>query len=595
MPELFEEKFDDSASEEDILETFEHWKKNSETYHNEMLKEQKIALEYYHGNQTDIQEVPLYLSDTVENRIFEAVETIVPIATANAHHFMVLPGSDDELSVQRSDSLQKVLVRKYETLNVQGKLEQSTRHMLTQKFGVLKWGWDTEKDDIGVWEIDPRLMLIPRVRTSPEDLPYTIEIQGYTRSEFEEEFPDIKYEDLPTQGTKVETTGRQGEEKEMQVFEVRTDEYEAWIVPGKVLKHGPNSYFDFAGETVKELKLSKKTGKVVSKEVLKFFNHLDRPQKPYVFFSTFNLSDGPVASKSLVDIGIPIQDSINAQKRAIINNLKQMGNGQVYVDSDAMTQEQADDMTNEPGLVIRGKGLASEGKIKREPGTPLPNAHFANLQHSEAVFDNIMGVHSSTRGQAQANTLGQDIISRQQDFTRIDMITRELNRGVARLANGLVQLMKMFYTETHVIKLLGEEGAVEFVRLNRDDIDDHIEIYVKGDIALPMDEVSKRTEAVQLWQLGATDPVTLYERLKFPNPEKAAQRLLAWKQGQLDAETQAKIQAAEAGAQAKAAGSPGEETSPGQDVQQRRVETPQNVIQRSTENLGGTAPTNQVQ
>src|SRR3990167_5690541 len=139
-------------------------------------------------------------------------------------------------------------------------------------------------------------------------------------------------------------------------------------------------------------------------------------------------------------------------------------------------------------------------------------------------------------------------MSRQQDFTRVDGITRVLNRGVTRIAVGLVQLMKMFYTEMQVVKILGEEGAVEFVKLNRDDINDYIEIIVKSGDNLPMDKVSLRTEAVQLWQLGALDPVTLFERLDFPNPAKAAERLQAWKQGQLTAETQAKIAEIAAGA-----------------------------------------------
>ena len=154
--------------------------------------------------------------------------------------------------------------------------------------------------------------------------------------------------------------------------------------------------------------------------------------------------------------------------------------------------------------------------------------------------------------------------------------------------------MKMYYTETQVVKILGEEGAVEFVRLNSDDIDDYIEIIVKSGEVLPMDKVSLRTEAVQLWQLQALDPVTLYERLEFPNPAKAAERLMAWKAGQLTRETQAKIAeiaaSAQYGAAAKATETPaGGAPAPGGGAG-RKVETPQNVLQRSTAGLGGTAP-----
>src|SRR3990167_8320292 len=170
-------------------------------------------------------------------------------------------------------------------------------------------------------------------------------------------------------------------------------------------------------------------------------------------------------------------------------------------------------------------------------------------------------------------------MSRQQDYTRIDLITRVLNRGVSRVAMGLVQLMKMFYTETQTVKILGEEGAVEFVKLNSDDIEDYIEIIVKSGDNLPLDKISLRTEAVQLWQLGALDPVTLFERLEFENPAKAAERLLAWKQGQLTAETQAKIAEIAAGAQFGAQAKAATETTTPMGETGRKVETPNNVVQ----------------
>lgn len=557
-----------NSKKEDILETFNKWLDESEIYHNEMLKAQKLSYEYYIGNQTDKNEVPPYLSNTIENRIFESVETLVPIATSSAHQFQVLPASEEPDSKFKADKLGKILNRKYETLNIQEKLENITRDMLLRRFGVLKYEWNFDKDDVDVRKIDPRLILIPKLRVKPEKLSYVIEIQEYSKQEIEDYFPKINVDDLNKKSRQVDTG--ETENDEYQVFEVWTDEMMFWISSDKVLDKKVNPYFDFKGKEKKIWKNKK------WKKELKFYNHLDEPEKPFIFFSAFNISDGSVASTSLVEIGIPIQDAINSQKRSIINNLKQMGNSKTLVDSDALTEEEADNITNEPGLVLRGKNLASENKIRFESGTPIPQAHFANLQHSESVFDNIMGIHSSTRGAAQAATLGQDIISRQQDYTRIDTITRELNRGVSRLANGLTQLMKMFYDETHTIKMLGEQSATEFVKLNQEDIENYIEIIVKSGMNLPMDEVSLRTEAVQLWQLGALAPITLFKRLKFENPEKETTALLAWKQGQLDMETQAAIQ------------QQGAKEGQGNKEEGRQTEGILDVLQRAKQSLGGT-------
>ena len=581
-------KFDAETSKEDLIAIFTTWFNESQSYHDEMLKSQKISEQYYLGNQTDKQFIPEHSSDTVENRIFEGVETLVPIATANAHQFLALPKRDEESSKTKAKKVQTVLEKKYETLEIQRKLEDITRHLLLYRFGVLKYCWDHEINDIAVKLVDPRLIMIPKLRVEPHSLPYVMEIQEYTEEEMEEFFPD--YDLSLASLNKASPKSAQGDghlhgRALWKVYEVWTEETLAWFCNNELIEAKDNPYWDWNGEEKDKYKIDKK-GKLVKKKENVFRNHLENPEKPYIFFTTFQISDGPVGPVSLVEIAIPIQDAINVQKRQIIDNLRQMGNGQVLMDTDAMSKEESDNITNEPGLVLRGELLASQNKLKRVSGVAMPNAHFSNLQHSEATLDNLMGIHSATRGAAAAKTLGQDILSRQQDFTRIDLITRVLNRGIYRLANGLVQLMKMYYDETHTFKVLGIEGAIDFVSIGQNDIEDGLEINVKSGQTLPLDELQLQNQAVQLWQLNALDPVTLFERLKFPNPEKAAERLVLWKQGQLTMETQAKIAEVNASAQAKASLT----SSAGGEEEGRGTETPMNVLQRATQGMGGTAP-----
>lgn len=592
-----EEKFAIDSKDEDILETYAKWMRESQTFHDVLSRVQDISEQYYVGNQTNRDQVPETSSNTVENRVFEGVETVVPVATANAHHFIVLPGSEAEDSKIKAKNLSKILERKYEVLEMQRKLEETTRDMLIKRFGVMKWCWSEERDDVDVKVIDPRKIYIPKMDCDAHDLPYKIELQEYSYNEMEEYFPDVKVEDM----TMEKSDGTSGKDV-YKVYEIWTAYLVVWINKSKVLDKKANPYWDFEGESKAYIDPKAKTLKI--KKRLVFSNHLDRPTDPYVFFDPYHMMT------SLTEIAMPMQDAINKQKRAIIDNIEKLGNGQVIVDDDVMSEEERDNITSEPGLILHGEGAASQNKIKREPGVPLPAGHFDNLQHSEVVFDNIFGTHAATRGAASAPTLGQDIISRQQDFSRIDSITRVLNRGVARLANGLVQLMRMYYSETQTIKILGEDETVQFLKFNRDGIEDHIEIVVKSGSVLPMDKVALRTEAVQLWQLGALDPVTLFERLEFVNPEKAAERLMAYKSGQLTQETQAKIaenaaatqskmqadltvQAnapAPAGGASKSAGGTAKSKTKTAAKKKRSIETPSNVIQRATANLGGTAP-----
>ena len=90
-----------------------------------------------------------------------------------------------------------------------------------------------------------------------------------------------------------------------------------------------------------------------------------------------------------------------------------------------------------------------------------------------------------------------------------------------------------------VARYYGETG-LNFVELESEMIQSGLKVIVKSGTTLPTDELSKRREAIELWGMNAIDPVTLFERLKFPNPEETAQKLLSWKQGQLQQEIQLK-------------------------------------------------------
>jgi len=458
------------------------------------------------------------------------------------------------------------LDKKYQTLEIQKKLEEVTRSMLLYRFGVLKWFWNDVTDDVDVTYVDPRLILIPKLRCNPHDLPYKIELQEYTPEEIDSYFPEVDTDKLEKENRTLNTGKSSVESKKtFKVFEVWTSDMVAWYSNGHILDKKVNPYFDFEGTDGK------------------FNNFLEDPRDPFVFFSTYNVGDESIGSTSLVEESIPTQDIINIQKRMIVDNLVRMGNGEVIMGSDVMSREEAEGITNEIGQIVMGEGIASQGRFRRDPGLPIPSAHFSNLQDSKLAFDTIFGVNSATRGSGQSKTLGQDILNRQQDLTRIDLITRVLNRGVQRLAEGLVQLMKMNYTETHTMRIIGEEDSVEFIALNSNEIEENVEINVRTGRSPEQDKSSMATQAVQLFQIGALDPVTLFERLEFPDPEQSAQRLLMWKQGQLTMETKAKIQELAAGAGVKAANEPKEK--------QRGTESAQNVIQRSKESLGGKAPT----
>lgn len=590
-------EFGPDASDEELVNTIDTWINESNSYHEILLKAQSQCVSYYVGNQTDRALIPAFNSRTVRNRIFEGTETIVPIVTSSAHQFVAIPGLENEASLRRSQKVQSVLSRKYEELDTQGKLEEAVRDIILKRFGVIEWFWDVEIDDVGIRVVDPKLMLIPPLRLLPKDLPYLIRIHEFTREEIEDQFPDLSDDDIEklTLGRTVATqfAGRSGRNglgnlgtitsdaapqeglpEVFQVFETWTDDYVAWKNGNEILRREPNPYWDFEGEPGQGAQGGEAPGE------LEFFNFLDRPTKPFVFMTPFRTGELPVALTSLCEIAIPIQDDINVQKRQIVNNLVRMGNARILADKGALEDEMLEQITNEPGLQIVGDGVASENRIRFEPGTPLPASHFANLEDSLKAFDDIFGTQPAIRGGSQSQTLGGQQLNRQQNLTRIDLITRSVNRGVSELANGIVQLMRLFYTDKKVVRLLGTDGAVEFINFSRADIESNTIINVTSGPTPPESPVQRAQKAIQMWQLGATDPISFYQDMGVPNPEERAKKLQAWKTGQLLEQTEANIATARAGAAARGGAA---ESSKG-------VETPANAQQRSEQAVNETAP-----
>src|SRR3972149_215310 len=295
-----------------------------------MLAIMQKSLRYYYGNQTDRDEIPIYKSNTVYNRIFEGTETIVPILSGTSHQFLAIPGEQSEVSIKNAEALQLVLTRKYTDLDMPKHIENVARNMIIKRFGVLEWGWNAEIDDIGVWDIDPRTVLVPRLRVDAHDLPYVIIIEEYDRHDFQENFDyDVDKLTMGRTGSMLDTGGDGKTSNDVYVvLRTMTNNYWTWTQNNQVIKRKVNPYYDYEGEEQENTKRGKRGNKITI-ATTKYFNHLDRPVKPLVFFTPFTTGDAPLPMTCLCEIAIPIQDDINTQKRQIVNNLVKMGNGQV--------------------------------------------------------------------------------------------------------------------------------------------------------------------------------------------------------------------------------------------------------------------------
>ena len=227
-------------------------------------------------------------------------------------------------------------------------------------------------------------------------------------------------------------------------------------------------------------------------------------------------------NSSLIEQVIPLQDSVNKRKNQI-SDLTDENKKLITASSRAISKEEFQKFINKYGML----GLwLDNGEITdiRTEGGVADAATFNDLSHSISEIDNIMGTHSTTRGERkEQETLGGRRLLTGADYGRIDTIIIRIE-----------QLMENFYNaHLHMIKVYSTEDAVfsdgeETVKVNRDEIPTGIMAIVKKGSTLPVDKAARAEMAVKLAQFGFIDPKTLFEELGYGDEEQRTQDLFQW-------------------------------------------------------------------
>ena len=123
------------------------------------------------------------------------------------------------------------------------------------------------------------------------------------------------------------------------------------------------------------------------------------------------------------------------------------------------------------------------------------------------------------------------MIVRDQDSSRIGGGTSEyLEQFADRIYNLVVQMFYVHYDERHSGEI--RDGSnVESVDLASDDFVTKdgekikLRVSVKEGSMIPKDPLSQANQAIDLFGANAMDPITLYEKLDYPDPKKVAEKL----------------------------------------------------------------------
>ena len=504
-------------SDEELLDLKKQYESDYAGYSPKVVARQKENKKYLLGLQfgNSRRQVPVS-----KNLLFQSTATFVPQALAKNPEPVVFSDNTPQ-GKEASKGLKTMLQFHAENFLLRKKLGIMIWHWGIYFTAILKYGWDETTKDITVEVRNPQNFLF--------------EPTGYV-----DEFGDF----VGWIGEKIETTAQKlidtfPEHKAYILDKVKgkvgtkvvrtewwTDDYCFTTFFDKVLDKHKNEFFNYD----KEGKSTEESG--AGEETLKGHNHFAKPKMPYTFLSIFSLQEQPHDITNLIEQNISNQDQINIRDEQIDRNLKSANNA-VAISGVSFNQETASQAVQsfyEEGFILVPDGNV-DGAIKRIPANDLPSGIFTSQENAQNALMSVYGTQGLSADAPDTDQTAHGmVINTNRDSSRIGGgVGEALEQVAANFFNKLTQMYYVFYDEPHFAAVMGNGAAVSYIQLQMQDEERRFIVNVSPNSMKPKDEVSQQNLATELFQAGASDPLTYLEDIDNPDPQETALRMMIYK------------------------------------------------------------------
>ena len=489
-----------SATDEDLLLAIEKAKKDSMKVKEKIDKiAQRNLIYWQNGTSIDYSRVHPRQSRAIVNRIFTDVETIIPILTSESPEPTVINTDDNDVRFKVTEALKDAFDVKYKMQQV---LQKDCRNWFIYRIGVLKYRWDKENGFI-TEVVLPTKMGFDDKATKKENCEFMWEEMEDSVEDLKAKFPGKAKEidkEIPNNSPKSKVRYLE--------FWGGGGQWVAWRLNKIILDKKKNPNFDYEDQAN---------------------NIFEQPEFPYILLTVFCIGNemGLYDNTSLIEESIPVQDAVNALEQQIFD-LNQ-GRKRVWVFAGtSISEKKAQSVVNETGdlgIYLDRAEAVPNAVSQVQSGTP-DAAMYNNLTHLLSEIDNIMGVHSTTRGErAQQETATGRQLLLGSDYGRLDMIVRNIEQVCEEWFNAYLHMIKVYSMDIQTVYLDKQK-----IELKPEDIPSGIGVMVTKGSTLPTDDATKRADAIQLAQFGMIDPKTLYEELGYSNIDQRVQDFYQWMQ-----------------------------------------------------------------
>lgn len=461
------------------------------------------------GKQVDKNALYAHQVPYVDNEIFVGVESILAYTTSNTPQPEVYPAQDNEESKILAQDLEKVMLAHADKFDLPRKMEGAVRNLLLKRVGFLKLRFDPfygKNGELIPEVIDPDNIIVDKNAAMGENPAFICHVLKCSVDELVARFPKKKDEIFQEIGIV------RGTPKQMGTTVIYREVWCTYWKDGGP-KEGVVWYF---GKLVLDKSLTPNWDYDNEDN-----NFLDVPLKPFVPFNYINDGSHWIDQTSPVEQAAHQQHILNKRGRQIVENADKANPTKVFA-SNAMSREDAEDLTGDPDQSIIVNAADVNKAFTIVNGQQLPNFVMEDKLDARTSVHNILGTppQFTGAGQGKGDTLGQDLMAKNQAQARQDAIVRAIDSAMNWYFKLWVQMAKVHYTENHYFTINGGDGQFDYIAMSDDKIEPGTSVRVKSGTSLLFDKQRHQAVALQLAKLNRISTYDLYKDLQMDNPQK---------------------------------------------------------------------------
>jgi hypothetical protein len=206
----------------------------------------------------------------------------------------------------------------------------------------------------------------------------------------------------------------------------------------------------------------------------------------------------------LIEPMVELQNLYNRARAQIVQNVELMSNPKWLIPKSAGVS--ADQIKGRPGEKIYYN--AAGGTPKMVSAAPVPGYVLDNVIRLQSEMQDVAGIHATSLGRrAVGVTSGKAIEAlATQDVSQLQVTQKSIEGSVKHLAERVLTLMKEYYPEKKMMRMMDSYGRVIFKELRRTSLMDDPEVFVEAGSAFIEEAGAKDSRVLNLLRTQLITP-----------------------------------------------------------------------------------------